>query len=75
MAKDVTGTKQKKKGNRFTNWIKSIFIELKKVTWPTFSNTVKQTLVVLGVTVAFLLVLIGIDTLLGLGHSWFINNL
>ena len=74
MAKNVTG-KEKKKENRFVRWIRSIFTELKKVSWPKFPTVVKQTLVVLGVTAAFLVVLIGVDALLGLAYEAFIGNL
>ena len=74
MAKNVTG-KEKKKENRFGRWIKSIFAELKKVSWPKFPTVVKQTLVVLGVTAAFLVVLIGVDSLLGLAYNAFIGKL
>ena len=35
--------------------------ELKKVTWPGFSKVVKQTGIVLGVVLVFLVVLTGID--------------
>ena len=35
--------------------------ELRKVNWPTFGKTVKQTGVVLGVVLAFALVVFGID--------------
>ncbi len=74
MAKQATEQKAKKKPGFFTRagrWIKSIFIELKKVTWPKMNTVVKQLFVVLGVTVAFLVLLIGIDTLLGLMFNWF----
>ena len=61
MAKNVTKTKEKKKGNKFTRWVGSIFAELKKVTWPSFPTVLKQTAVVLGVTAIFLVVLLVID--------------
>ncbi|MBO5224274.1 MAG: preprotein translocase subunit SecE [Clostridia bacterium] len=74
MAKQASEQKAKK-GNGFFaragRWIKSIFIELKKVTWPKMNTVVKQLLVVLGVTVAFLILLIGVDSLLGLVFDWF----
>ena len=72
MAKQVE-QKAKKPGffKRAGRWIKSIFSELKKVSWPKMNNVVKQTLVVLGVTAAFLILLIGVDYLLGLGFNWF----
>ena len=74
MAKQATEQKAKKKNGFFSRlgrWIKSIFIELKKVTWPKMNTVVKQLFVVLGVTVAFLVLLIGIDSLLGLVFNWF----
>jgi preprotein translocase subunit SecE len=76
MAKQVE-QKAKKPGffTRFGRWIKSIFAELKKVTWPKMNNVVNQTLVVLGVTAAFLILLIGVDYLLGLLFKWFTSVL
>lgn len=73
MAKQATEKKAKGNGAfaRFGRWIKSIFIELKKVTWPKMGTVIKQLLVVLGVTVAFLILLIGVDSLLGLVFDWF----
>ena len=44
---------------------KEMTSELKKVTWPTFTDVVKKTGVVLAVVVIFAVVLFGIDTLLG----------
>lgn len=43
----------------------SMFQELKKVTWPQFGKVVKQTSVVLGVVLLFLVVVTGFDALLG----------
>ena len=76
MAKQVE-QKAKKPGffSRFGRWIKSIFSELKKVTWPKMNNVVKQTLVVLGVTAAFLILLIVVDFILSLGFDWFTSAL
>ena len=74
MAKQATEQKAKKKPGFFSRlgrWFKSIFIELKKVTWPKMNTVVKQLFVVLGVTVAFLVLLIGIDSLLGVVFKWF----
>ncbi len=67
MAKDTTtankpnkpNKEKKKRGNPF----KETFSELKKVTWPSFSTVVKQTGIVLGVVLVFLLVLMGFDAL------------
>ena len=57
-------SKGKKKNNKKPSKIKGAFSELKKVTWPTFGRVVKETLVVLSVTLVFLIVVIGIDQLL-----------
>ena len=72
MAKESTsnakGTKAKekapKKKGKFTGKIKETFGELKKVTWPSFAQVLKQTGIVLAVTVIFLGVLMGFDALL-----------
>ena len=76
MAKQVE-QKAKKPGffSRFGRWVKSIFLELKKVSWPKMGNVVKQTLVVLGVTAAFLILLIVADFILSLGFDWFTSAL
>ena len=66
MAK-VANTKNKK-----PNWfrrvgakLKETFSELKRVTWPTFPTVLKTTGVVLVIVAAFLLVVTGVDALLG----------
>ena len=51
----------KKIGRKF----KEVFSELKKVTWPDFKTVVKQTSVVLGVVVLFLVVITLMDFGLG----------
>ena len=61
--------KENKKPNFFKRMgrkIKEIFLELKKVTWPSFGKVVKQTGVVLAVCLVFLVVFSAID--LGLGQ-------
>lgn len=63
MAKE-TGEKKKKKRSP-AKWFKETFSELKKVTWPTFPQVLKQTGVVLLVTLCFLVVLMAMDLLLG----------
>ena len=40
---------------------KEVFSELKKVTWPEFAKVVKQTGIVLGVVLAFLVVVTAFD--------------
>ena len=62
--------KTKKRGR-----VKETFAELKKVTWPTFGKTVKQTGAVLLVTVFFLVILLVMDQLLGLAHRQLIKGL
>jgi preprotein translocase subunit SecE len=51
---------------RCASWIKKKFkemwSELKKVTWPGFAKVVKQTGIVLGVVLVFLVVLTAIDS-------------
>ena len=49
--------------------VKETFAELKKVTWPTFGKTMKQTGAVFVVTIFFLVILLIMDQLLGLAHS------
>ena len=44
--------------------IKDVFSELKKVSWPTFKTTLKQTGTVLAVVGVFMVVVLGIDVLL-----------
>ena len=46
--------------------IKEVFSELKRVTWPSFGTVVKTTGVVLVVVFAFLVVVTGVDAVLGL---------
>ena len=45
--------------------LKEVFSELKKVSWPSFSKVVKQTSIVLGVVMVFMVVI----TLIDLGLS------
>lgn len=54
----------KKEGKKGRSKVKATFGELKKVTWPSFGKVVKQTVVVLSVTLIFLIVIMGIDQLL-----------
>lgn len=68
-AKDVAkgGDKKKKdktkKPNKVAKALKDTGNELKKVSWPKFSQVVKQTGVVLVVVIVFTLVLFGFDRL------------
>lgn len=61
-----------KSKNNKPNWfrrvgakIKETFSELKRVTWPKFTTVLKTTGVVLVVVIAFLIVVTGVDSLLG----------
>ncbi|MBR1891440.1 MAG: preprotein translocase subunit SecE [Clostridia bacterium] len=58
-------------GRWFKNTFSGMFAELKKVTWPKFSTVVKQTGVVLGVVLFFMVIV----TLLNLGLSELMNLL
>ncbi len=59
----------KKIGRAFRGMVE----ELKKVTWPTFATTLKSTGVVLVFVVIFLVVLMAMDALFGLGFNSLIN--
>ncbi len=67
--------KKKKEPGRVKRWFKDFFSELKKVTWPSFSKVLKQTGIVLLVTVCFLLVLMAFDSLFGLLYRYLISGL
>lgn len=62
--------KKEKKPGIFKK-LKDAWLELKKVTWPTFATVVKKTGVVILVVVLFTVVLFGIDYLLGLLYKLF----
>lgn len=67
-AKDVKNKNKKdkvKKPNKFVKSIKDTGNELKKVSWPSFKEVVKQTGIVLVFVVVFAVVLFGIDRLCG----------
>jgi len=61
-----TATKKPNIFKRMGKGIKEIISELKKVSWPTFAKVMAETGIVLAVVVFFLLVILGIDSLLGL---------
>ncbi len=63
-AKKSTKTKEPKRSKT-----KATISELKKVSWPTFGKTMKQTGMVISVVVLFMLVTLGIDSLL----SWLLK--
>lgn len=67
MANNATKTKNKK-----PNWFRRVgakfketFSELKRVTWPKLPTVLKTTGVVLTIVLAFLVVVTGVDSLLG----------
>ena len=64
-AKDVNKKKKDKvkKPNKIAKSLKETGNELKKVSWPSFKEVVKQTCVVLAVVVVFGVVLFGFDRL------------
>lgn len=66
MAKD---NKRNQSKPRKTNGIVATFAELKQVSWPTFGQTMKRLAAVLVVSLVFLVVLIGVDSLLGFIHG------
>lgn len=55
--------------------VRETFAELKKVTWPTFGKTMKQTGAVFVVTIFFLVLLLIMDQLLGLAHKQLVTGL
>lgn len=64
-AKDVKKKKKDKvkQPNKLAKSLKETGNELKKVTWPSFKEVVKQTSVVLAVVIVFGIVLFGFDRL------------
>ena len=64
-----TSKKKAKADKPKRNRVKETFSELKKVSWPSFKQACKQTGTVLVVVAVFMLVILGIDSLL----SWIIN--
>ena len=68
-----TPTRNEKPGffKRMGRAIKETFGELKKVTWPTFGQTMKQLGAVIAVVLCFLVVLTLFDWLLSLGFQQF----
>lgn len=67
--------KKPKQPGRARRWFKDFFSELKKVTWPSFGKVIKQTGVVLMVTICFMLVLMLFDYLLGLMYNALVGGL
>ena len=75
LAKNATEAKaSKKKAKKVSkeprrSRTKETLSELKKVSWPTFGKTMKQTGMVISVVAIFMLVILGIDSLL----SWLLK--
>ncbi len=67
--------KKRKEPGKVRRWFKDFFSELKKVTWPSFGNVLKQTGIVLLVTICFLLVMMAFDSLFGLLYNFLISGL
>ena len=67
--------KKNKEPGKVRRWFKDFFSELKKVTWPKFSEVLKQTGIVLMVTVCFLVVMMCFDALFGLLYNYLISGL
>lgn len=57
--------KKEKKPNVLGRKFKELGSELKKVTWPSFAQVLKQTGIVLAVVIIFTVILFGVDRLLG----------
>jgi preprotein translocase subunit SecE len=60
--------------DKVINFIKDVRIELLKVSWPTRSQLVKYTLVVIGLSLAVAIFLGGIDFMLRLALDKFVLN-
>ena len=78
MASDKNQTKEKSKGGekgKKKNGVKETFAELKKVTWPTFGQTMKETGAVFVVTIFFLIILLAMDQLLSFAHSELVKGM
>ena len=73
--KDKNKGKKRKEPGKVRRWFKDFFSELKKVTWPSFAQVLKQTGTVLLVTVCFLLVVLAFDSLLGFLHTQLLGGL
>ena len=74
--------KAAKSKNQKPNWFRRVgakfketFSELKRVTWPSFTTVLKTTGVVLVIVFAFLVVVTGVDALLGQGLQFLTEKL
>ena len=71
--KNKKKTKAEKKPSKVGKMIKETGSELKKVTWPTFKETVKRTGVVLAVVIFFGVVLLAFDYILSVLYKILTN--
>lgn len=55
---------------KITTFLKEVKVELKKVNWPTRQETIKYTLIVIGVSLAVMIFLGGLDFL----FTWLIGK-
>lgn len=60
--------------NKLTNYIKGSAEEMKKVTWPTKKETVRYTLLILGISIATALFLGLLDYIFSLGIQALLYN-
>lgn len=68
-SKQTKTQKKAKQEKQKRSRVKETISELKKVSWPSFGKACKQTGTVLAVVAVFMLVILGIDSLL----TWIIN--
>lgn len=68
-SKQTKSQKKAKNDKQKRSRVKETVSELKKVSWPSFKQACKQTGTVLAVVAIFMLVVLGIDSLL----TWIIN--
>ena len=73
--KDKSKPKKNKEPGKVRRWLKDFFSELRKVTWPSFTQVLKQTGTVLLVTLCFLLVVLAFDSLLGFLYEQLLGGL
>ena len=73
--KDKNKAKKRKEPGKVRRWFKDFFSELRKVTWPSFTQVLKQTGTVLLVTLCFLLVVLAFDSLLGFLYTQLLGGL
>lgn len=55
---------------KITTFLKEVRVELKKVNWPTKQETIKYTLIVIGVSLAIAIFLGGLDFI----FTWLLNE-